>query len=132
MILGLGTDIVAVARIEDLVRRYGSRFVDRCFREEEQEAGRRPGAASAAELAARWAAKEAFLKALGRDVRRIPYRDVEVVSRLDGPVELRLHGRATAALAVAGGGRIHVALSHEHGMAAAAVVIEADDADDAE
>ena len=54
------------------------------------------GRAQAAALAARWAAKEAFLKALGADVRTIPYRDVEVVRDPAGPVTLRLHGRAAA------------------------------------
>lgn len=124
MILGLGNDVVSVARIGDLARRHGARFLDRCFRRGEQAVADRPGAAGDAALAARWAAKEAFLKALGRDVRRIPYRDVEVVKQPDGPVSLLLHGRAAQALAAAGGGRVHLSLSHERDVAAAVVVIE--------
>ena len=125
MILGLGTDVVAVARIADLVERYGDRFLDRCFRAGERASveGRIP-AARAAGLAARWAAKEAFLKALGTDVRTIPYRDVEVVRHPRGPLELRGHGRAAAMLEDRGGGRILVTISHEREVAVATVVIE--------
>jgi len=128
LILGLGTDIVVVARIGDLVQRHGNRFLDRCFREGEQAAGQRPGATGATALAARWAAKEAFLKALGRDVRRIPYRDVEVVGTEVGPVQLRLHGRAAAALADIHGDRVHLSISHQENLAVAMVVIESDTA----
>jgi holo-[acyl-carrier protein] synthase len=124
VIVGLGTDIVAVARIADLAARYGPRFLDRCFSPDEQRVGARPGGAGAAALAARWAAKEAFLKALGRDVRGIPYRAVEVVRSPAGPVTLRLTGRAAAALAAVGGGPVLVSLSHEKDVACATVVIE--------
>lgn len=125
MIVGLGTDVVEVARIADLVARHGARFLDRCFHPAEQDLARRRGPAGAAALAARWAAREAFLKALGGDVAGIPYRDVEVVRGADGAPTLRLHGRAAAALAARGGRRVHVALSHERAYAVATVVIEA-------
>jgi holo-[acyl-carrier protein] synthase len=125
VIVGIGTDIVAVARIADLVDRYGPRFLDRCFSPEEQRAAARPSPAGAAALAGRWAAKEAFLKALGQDVRGIPYREVEVVRGPDGPVSLRLSGLAAAALAAAGASRVLVSISHESEVACATVVIEA-------
>ncbi|MFN2370396.1 MAG: holo-ACP synthase [Candidatus Krumholzibacteriia bacterium] len=124
MILGLGTDVVEVARIAGLVARHGARFLDRCFRPGEQELARRRGRGGAAALAARWAAREAFLKALGGDVQGIPYRDIEVVRAATGAPALRLHGRAAAALAARGGRRVHVALSHERAYAVATVVIE--------
>ena len=124
MILGLGTDVVEVARIADLASRYGDRFLARCFSPAERDLARRRGPGQAAALAARWAAKEAFLKALGRDVRAIPYREVEVVRDPAGPVALNLHGRAAAALAAGGGRRVHLALSHERNYAVATVVIE--------
>lgn len=124
MILGLGTDVVEVARIAGLAARYGDRFLERCFSRAERDLARRRGPGEAAALAARWAAKEAFLKALGSDVRAIPYREVEVVRDPAGPVALRLHGRAAAALAAGGGRRVHLALSHERAYAVATVVIE--------
>lgn len=124
MILGLGTDIVAIERIADLVARYGDRFVDRCFSPAEKDLAAGRGAGRNATLAARWAAKEAFLKALGGDVRTIPYRDVEVVRDPRGPVALALYGRAEAALAERGGARVHLSLSHERTHALAVVVIE--------
>ena len=124
MILGLGTDVVEVARIADLAARYGDRFLGRCFSPAERDLARRRGPAQAAALAARWAAKEAFLKALGRDVRAIPYHEVEVVRDATGPVALRLHGRAAAARAAGGGRRVHLARSHERAYAVATVVIE--------
>ncbi len=124
MILGLGTDIVAIDRIADLVARYGDRFVDRCFSPAEKALAAGRGAGGAATLAARWAAREAFLKALGGDVRTIPYRDIEVVRQDHGPVALQVRGRAAAALAERGGKRIHVSLTHERTHAVAVVIIE--------
>jgi len=124
MILGLGTDIVEVARIADLAARHGDRFLDRCFRPAERALAAARGPAGAAALAARWAAREAFLKALGGQVSGIPYRDIEVVRAAAGAPSLRLHGRAAEALAARGGRRVHLALSHERAFAVATVVIE--------
>jgi len=125
MILGLGTDIVEVARIASLVDRHGDRFLQRVFRPDELGLARARGPAGPAALAARWAAREAFLKALGGDPQGIPYRDVEVRGGGTKPPTLLLHGRAAAALARVGATRIHVALSHERGYAVATVVLEA-------
>lgn len=123
--LGIGTDIVAVARIDALRRRHGERFLARCFRPEELAvAAARPGTAGAAALAARWAAKEAFRKALALPLLAFGWRDVEVVREADGRPRLRLHGRAAEALAAAGGTRVLVSLSHERDYAVAVVAIE--------
>ena len=125
MILGLGTDIVAVERIAALIDRHGDRFLQRVFHPAELELARERGAAAAATLAARWAAREALLKALGRPIGGIPYRDVEVVRGADGPVSLHLHGRAAQAAADLGASRVHLSLSHERAYAVATVVLEA-------
>jgi len=117
-VLGIGTDIVSVARISKMLDRHGERFLARCYR---------PGeiiSSAPVSVAARWAAKEAFLKALGADVRGIPYRNIEVVKSTHGPVKLVLHGRARDALAAAGGSTIHLTLSHEREFAVATVIIE--------
>lgn len=123
-ILGVGSDIVAVARIGDLIDRYGDRFLDRCFRPEEKEYITSRGRGAAHSAAARWAAKEALLKALGMDVEIIPYRDIEVVRDPAGPVSLRFHGRAALAVDQSGAARWHLALSHERDYATATVILE--------
>jgi len=124
MILGLGTDIVAVDRIGAVIRQHGARFLERCFRPAEIELADGRGRARDATIAVRWAAREAFLKALGGDITGIPYRDVEVVRDPAGPATLRLHGRAADAFAERGGKRLHLSLSHERSHAVATVIIE--------
>ncbi len=124
MILGVGVDIVVVERIAALLEEHGSRFLERCFRPAERALAEGRGARAAAALAARWAAREAFLKALGTDVRHLPYRDVEVVREAAGPVRLELHGRAREAFAARGGRATHLSISHERDHAVAVVVIE--------
>ncbi len=127
-VVGVGIDIVAVERIAELIAHHGDRFVSRCFRIRDPHSDgsdeEAVGYPSAAFLAGRWAAKEAFLKALGTDVRGVPYRDIEVDRSASGPVRLVLHGRARDALAKAGGNRIHLAISHEREFAVASVLIE--------
>lgn len=123
-ILGLGSDIVGVARFTDLLARYGGRFLDRCFTPEETAFILSRGLGAPASAAARWAAKEAFLKALGSDVRHIPYRDIEVTRSPAGPVALRLHGRAQAAAQATGALRWHLTMSHEKDYATATVILE--------
>ena len=123
-IVGLGTDVVQVARIADLVARHGARFLDRIYRPGEQAVLARTGQAAAAALAARWAAKEAFIKALGPHAGAVPYRDVEVVRGPDGVPHLRLHGAAARALARAGASQALVSLSHERQVATATVILQ--------
>lgn len=122
-ILGLGTDLVSVDRIAALVRDHGARFLDRIYRPQEQDVLARHGRAADAALAARWAAKEACIKALGPAATGVPYRDVEVVRTASGQPELRLHGRAAAALAARGATRALVTLSHERQHALATVIL---------
>ncbi|MEZ4389303.1 MAG: holo-ACP synthase [Candidatus Krumholzibacteriia bacterium] len=122
-LLGLGTDIVSVERIGQLVDRHGARFLDRVYRPEEQAVLARHGRAATAALAARWAAKEACVKALGARAPGIAYRDIEVVRSSSGEPRLRLHGRAATALAALGATRALVSLSHEHDHAVATVIL---------
>ena len=122
-VLGLGTDIVRVARIAELVDRYEGRFLDRVFRPDEQRVLERTGEAAAAALAGRWAAKEAFVKALGSRATGVPYRDVEVVRGVAGEPSLRLHGAAEEALRALGAQTALVSLSHERDHATATVIL---------
>jgi len=119
-VLGLGTDLVAVPRMARILENHGVRFLARCFRPDELSPSQDGDPAA---VAGRWAAKEALLKALGTDVRHIPYRDIEVCRHSGGPVSLRLHGAALEALDGRGGGRIHLSISHERDHALAVVII---------
>ncbi len=122
-IIGLGTDIVSIPRIADLVQRHGDRFLGRCFRPGEIEYAASRGLGRDASLAARWAAKEAFLKALGTSVTHIPYHDIEVVKLVQGPVGLKLYGKALASLDSCGGADCLLSLSHEREFALATVLL---------
>lgn len=121
--IGIGTDIVAVDRIARLLERYDERFTQRVFRPDELALAARRGPRRAAALAARWAAKEAFLKALGRPTAGIAARDIEVVRDDVGRPSLQLHGSAAAALASVGASGTRISLSHEDRFAIAIVVV---------
>lgn len=122
--LGIGVDIVALSRIEAaLARREG--FLERIYTEAERAACQ--GLAEStrlARLAARFAAKEAFYKALGPAQKGLSWQDVGVVS--DGESQPRLvpSVRAQAALDSIGATRLHLSLSHDGGVAIAMVLIE--------
>lgn len=118
MNLQIGVDLVEIPRIAAVLERYGQRFLDRIYTPAEQARARgRP-----AELAVRFAAKEAAMKALGTGRRGVGWREVEVLSDPRGRPLLRLHGRAAARAAVLGLTTFAVSLSHEHSMAVAMVV----------
>ncbi len=129
MIIGIGSDLCDIRRIERSIERFGERFTHRIFTEGERR--RSLGkAASAASFARRFAAKEACSKALGTGLRAgVFWRDMEVVNLPSGRPTLRLSGGAAARLArltPAGcEAVIHVSLTDEPPMAQAFVVIEA-------
>jgi len=103
-----------------LLERHGGRFQARCFRPGELPDDKANNASTVAGL---WAAKEAFLKALGTKVKHIPYRDIEVRGADAGPVSIVLHGLAREIHDQAGGGPVHLSISHESGHALAVVII---------
>lgn len=119
-ILGIGTDIVELERIAELLENQGPRFLERCFRPD--EVGRNGDDIDHLRIAEAWAAKEAFLKALGTRVRQVPYRDIEVVVS-GGIAGLRLHGCAAEVLAGVGGCRTLLSSSHSRSQAVALVVL---------
>ncbi len=123
MIYGIGTDIVAVERFQRFIDT-GSAVIDRLFTPAEQLRCRsRKDAASC--MAARFAAKEAFLKALGTGLRDgISWLDMEVSNDSLGKPELTLSGAAAEQFQVNGLNRIHLSLSHDGGKAIAMVVLE--------
>jgi len=124
MIIGVGIDMVAVGRIGHLIERYGRRFLDKVFTEDEIEEGlgRRD---SAQFFAARFAAREAFFKALGTGWGRgIPLNEVSVSREESGRPLLSLSGRALEAAESRGTSTLHLSLSHEADMALAIVILE--------
>lgn len=126
MILGVGLDVVETARIARALATFGSRFAERVYTAAELAAcADRADRVEA--LAARFAAKEAFLKALGTGwIRGVTLRQVEVVhtTRGGGPPELRLLAGAAARMDERGVRRVHLTLSHQPGLAAAVVILE--------
>lgn len=94
MIIGTGTDLIDIRRIEKTLERFGDRFTQRCFTEIEQAKSdrRRERAAS---YAKRYAAKEAGAKALGTGISRgVSWKEVGVVNLPGGKPTLELTGRA--------------------------------------
>lgn len=122
MILGLGIDIVEVSRLEKWLN--DKKLLERFFNKEELEyvLSKRDGAAPS--LAVRFAAKEAFGKALGTGLAGIELKDIAVVNDKTGRPFLKLFGTALQALKEKGGASIHLSLTHEKTTAAAVVIIE--------
>jgi holo-[acyl-carrier protein] synthase len=124
VIVGLGIDVIEVARLAEALRRHGDHFEERVFTDAERESCRARGDRVLA-LAARFAAKEACLKALGTGwAEGVGFRDVEVVREGNRPPQLVLHGEAARRAEARGVVRSHVSLTHQPGLAAAVVVLE--------
>jgi holo-[acyl-carrier protein] synthase len=122
MILGIGIDIVHVGRIRHWETVPG--LVERFFHPEEIADARSRGASASLSLAARFAAKEAFGKAIGTGLAGIRLGDIQVVNDRNGRPEMVLHGSALARFGAAGGSRVHLSLTHESENAVAVAVIE--------
>ena len=124
MIIGVGTDICSVARMERMAQKYGPRFLDRVFTREEQDRCRRK-AGTAERLAARFAAKEAMMKALGTGwACGIKFLDIRVSNEFGGRPTVTLEGEAATWAQSLGVSKIHISLSHERDQAVAFVVLE--------
>ena len=124
MILGIGLDLVATAKVRELLSARGERFEELVFTAAER-ADCTARADKVDALAARFAAKEACFKALGTGWNQgVSFRQVEVRSRESGAPELHLSGRALERAHELGVARLHVTLTHTGGFAGAAVVLE--------
>lgn len=124
MIRGIGVDIVKVDRIEKAVERWGHRFLGRIFTPAEIE-GCQKRARSAQCLALRFAAKEAFAKALGLGMRQgLRWRDIEVVHDNFGKPDLLLHNQALRLFEALEASKTWLSLSDEFESAVAVVVLE--------
>lgn len=130
MILGIGTDLANIERIEGVLARHGQRFKDRVFTEREQKKAESRPRAIAATYAKRWAAKEACSKALGTGLRMgIAWRDMAVANLRTGQPVMTVTGWAAERLkSMTPEGHeavIYVTLTDDHPWAQAFVVIEA-------
>lgn len=124
MIVSIGIDIVEVYRIRETISRT-PRFVERVFTAREREYCEAKGAAAAQSYAARFAAKEAFLKALKTGWRgKITWHDIEIISGETGVPTLEIKGEASAIMRNLGANRIHISLSHTTEHAVAQVILE--------
>jgi len=130
MIIGIGSDIIDIRRIERTLERFGERFTDRVFTEIEQKKSERR-AARAASYAKRFAAKEACAKALGTGIRQgIYWRDMGVVNLPSGQPTIELTGGALRRLGeIMIDGRepmIHLTITDDYPLAQAFVIISAE------
>jgi holo-[acyl-carrier protein] synthase len=129
MIIGIGSDLSDIRRIQKSIERFGERFTNKVFTDTERaRSERKPDKASS--YAKRFAAKEACAKALGTGLRRGVYlKDMGVVNLRSGQPTLALTGGAAARLAeMTPAGHvatIHLSLTDDHPYAQAFVVIEA-------
>ena len=114
----VGIDMIAISRVKRLVERHDGRFLRRVYTPEEVAFCR----GRVAELAARFAAKEAVMKALGTGARGVGWRDIEVLPDRRGKPLVYLYGRAQKRAEQIGLGALDVSLSHERDFAIAAVV----------
>lgn len=124
MIVGSGVDMIEIARIEEVLARYGDRFCQRIYLPGEilYCRSKRNGAES---FAARFAAKEAAAKALGTGIHAgVGWRDIEVVRAPGGRPSLLFHGRAAAVARKLGVRNSVISLTHSRTQALAQVLLE--------
>ena len=124
MIAGVGIDIVSISRIERLINRYGNRFLGKVFTERERDDGSRR-AVQAPFFAARFAAREAFYKALGTGWGRgLSLKEVSVTTGEGGRPLLDIGELVGKEIRGMGIDRWHVSLTHDGDSAIAIVILE--------
>ena len=130
MIIGLGSDLCNIERIERSLDRFGERFVARVFTETERAKAEKRPFTRAGTYAKRFAAKEAFSKAVGTGFRRgVFMKDIGVVNLPSGAPTLALTGgareRLDALVPPGHAARVHLTMTDDHPFAFAMVIIEA-------
>lgn len=124
MILGIGIDLVEISRVDGLVARRGDRALRRLFTSAEIERCGR-SRAPAESLAARFAAKEAFFKAMGTGWGcGLGWTEIEVLSSASGAPSIRLSGAAQRLADDRGVRKIHLSLTHTEAFASAYLILE--------
>jgi holo-[acyl-carrier protein] synthase len=123
----VGFDLAQVSAIRDSLRVFGERFAQRLFTPHELDYANSGQGVQAQRLAARFAAKEAVIKALGLSEAGVDWRDIEVVKLGGGDCAISLHGRVAQLAAAKGVGALCVSLSHEGDYAGAVVTAAFED-----
>src|SRR5258705_4276447 len=124
MILSIGIDITEVYRIRETIART-PRFVERVYTAGERQYCESKGVVAAQSYAGRFAAKEAFLKALKTGWRgKITWQDIEIISGDDGVPSLNITGEAKQILEKRGATHVHLSISHTSEHAVAEVILE--------
>ena len=116
--IAVGIDIIDINRIEQAISRWQNSFLGRIYTEAELESCRN----IASSLAARFAAKEATMKALGTGTKGLNWRDIEILSNNDGAPSIQLYGRAKKKVKKVGITQLSVSMSHSKEYAIALVV----------
>ena len=127
MIIAVGVDLIEISRVCEIISRRGDQFRRRVYTEGEIDYCERQaaGLSRSSSYAARFAAKEAVMKALGTGWGSgVAWRQIEIVKSETGAPGLRLHGRALERLGEIGASRAHVSLSHSRDLAVAQVILE--------
>ena len=111
----IGVDIIEIARIEKAVARWGDRLLNRVYTESELKLYRNEPSS----LAARFAGKEAVIKALSSQATYLSWKEIEILSESNGKPSLRLYGKAQSQARILGLDRLDISLSHskEHAIA---------------
>ena len=116
MIKGVGVDIIEINRIKDAVEEHGDAFLNKIYTQKELSYCRSRKKLRFPELAVRFAAKEAYSKAIGTGMRGIRWREIEVSNNDHGKPQISLKGKGCP--------NVHLSLSHSANYAVAQVVIE--------
>jgi len=122
MITGIGVDLIQVRRMERW--RANAKLLERYFHPDEIKYVNSRGNGAEMSLAARFAAKEAFGKALGTGLSNLTLKDIMVINEYSGRPEIKLVGTAKMALEKSGANKVHVSLTHERDNAIAMIVLE--------
>lgn len=119
----MGVDVIVISRVAAVLKRHPTRFLQRVFTPEEVAVCR----GRVRELAARFAAKEAVMKALGTGARGLAWREIEILPNRRGKPLVYLYGRAKQRAGKIGAHGLDVSLTHDSGLAIAVVVGVTDD-----
>ena len=114
----IGVDIIEIARVDQALQRFGSRFLRRIYTEPELALCK----SKANRLAVRFAAKEAVMKALGTGIKGVSWREIEILSRPSGEPHIHLYGKTRTRANSMGLGEFAVSLSHSKEYAVATVI----------
>lgn len=127
MIVGIGIDIVNMARIKRMIERWGRRFIERIFTKKEEEyafSKRYPYI----HLSGRFAVKEALFKALGGGLISGRWKEVEIINDKSGSPRIRFYGNRKRLIIERGITSAHVSISHDYSYSIGQVILEKSEA----